>query len=103
MSFKMGQYGLACDNIVSATMVLASGEVVTVDDKHHPDLLWGIKGGSFIFIRSWQELTLNNANFAGGSNFGVIAELGMRLHEARPDVCLMRKAYLSPPPKARDS
>ncbi|KAG8883757.1 hypothetical protein FRB97_005931 [Tulasnella sp. 331] len=65
MGFKMGQHGLGCDNIVSATMVLANGQIVTVDDKNHPDLLWGIKGG--------------------GSNFGVIAELGMRLHETRAD------------------
>ncbi|KAG8889182.1 hypothetical protein FRB98_005524 [Tulasnella sp. 332] len=65
MGFKMGQHGLGCDNIVSATMVLANGQIVAVDDKNHPDLLWGIKGG--------------------GSNFGVIAELGMRLHETRAD------------------
>ncbi|KAG8860904.1 hypothetical protein FRB96_003639 [Tulasnella sp. 330] len=70
LGFKVGQHGLACDNIVSATMVLANGEVVFV----HPDLLWGIKGG--------------------GSNFGVIAELGMRLHVARPDVCMMQNLYL---------
>ncbi|KAG8875279.1 hypothetical protein FRB97_005256 [Tulasnella sp. 331] len=74
MGFKMGKYGLACDNIVSATMVLANGDVVFVDAEHHPDLLWGIKGG--------------------GSNFGVIAELGMRLHEARPDVYTMQNIYL---------
>ncbi|KAG8864113.1 hypothetical protein FRB96_006987 [Tulasnella sp. 330] len=74
LSFKVGEYGLACDNIVSATMVLANGEIVTVDDEHHPDLLWGIKGG--------------------GSNFGVVAELGMKLHEARPDVCIIQHSYL---------
>lgn len=45
----MGQYGLGCDNIVSATMVLGSGEVITVDDKQHSDLLWGIKGGASVF------------------------------------------------------
>ncbi|KAG8875273.1 hypothetical protein FRB97_005250 [Tulasnella sp. 331] len=74
LGFKMGQYGLACDNIVSATMVLANGEIVPVDDEHHPDLLWGIKGG--------------------GSNFGVIAELGMRIHETRSDVCTIQHIYL---------
>ncbi|KAG8848752.1 hypothetical protein FRB96_001031 [Tulasnella sp. 330] len=44
--FKIGQYGLACKNIVSATMVLANGVVVAMDDKHHPALLRGIKGGA---------------------------------------------------------
>lgn len=34
----------ACDNIVSATVVLANGKIVQASDKHNPDLLWGIKG-----------------------------------------------------------
>ncbi|KAG8878632.1 hypothetical protein FRB98_006037 [Tulasnella sp. 332] len=48
--FKIGQYGLACKNIVSATMVLANGVVVAMDDKHHPALLRGIKGGALVFL-----------------------------------------------------
>lgn len=36
---------MACDNIVSATMVLASGEIVKVSESENSDLLWGIKGG----------------------------------------------------------
>lgn len=47
----MGEYGLACANIVSATMVLASGEIVYVDEEENADLLWGIKGGERI-VRS---------------------------------------------------
>ncbi|KAG8992608.1 hypothetical protein FRB93_002340 [Tulasnella sp. JGI-2019a] len=66
IGFKMGEYGLACDNIVSAKVVLANGIIVNANEQENSDLLWGIKGG--------------------GSNFGVIAELGMRLHEARPDL-----------------
>ncbi|KAG8992607.1 hypothetical protein FRB94_008346 [Tulasnella sp. JGI-2019a] len=74
LGFKMGQYGLACDNIASATVVLASGEIVIANEQENSDLLWGIKGG--------------------GSNFGVIAELGMKLHEARPDVHTNTYVYL---------
>ncbi|KAG8992610.1 hypothetical protein FRB94_008343 [Tulasnella sp. JGI-2019a] len=66
IGFKMGEHGLACDNIVSAKVVLASGIIVIANDQENADLLWGIKGG--------------------GSNFGVVAELGMRLHEARPNL-----------------
>ncbi|KAG8851798.1 hypothetical protein FRB96_009073 [Tulasnella sp. 330] len=45
LGLKMGQHGLACDNVVSATMVLANGEIVFVDETENPELLWGIKGG----------------------------------------------------------
>ncbi|KAG8989375.1 hypothetical protein FRB93_003674 [Tulasnella sp. JGI-2019a] len=66
LSFTLGQHGLGVDNIVSATVVLASGEIVIANDEVNPDLFWGIRGG--------------------GVNFGVIAELGMRLHIQRPDI-----------------
>ncbi|KAG8898866.1 hypothetical protein FRB99_007089, partial [Tulasnella sp. 403] len=61
-----GEYGVAADQIVSATVVLANGEIVKADEDQNSDLLWGLKGG--------------------GPNFGVVAELGMRLHPQRPDV-----------------
>ncbi|KAG8860903.1 hypothetical protein FRB96_003638 [Tulasnella sp. 330] len=74
IGYSTGQYGLACDNVVSATMVLANGDIVHVDEQENEDLLWGIKGG--------------------GSNFGVIAELGMRLHEPRSDVYHIEHLYV---------
>ncbi|KAG8860926.1 hypothetical protein FRB96_003661 [Tulasnella sp. 330] len=74
VGFSTGLHGLACDNIVSATMVLANGDIVHVNESEKEDLLWGIKGG--------------------GSNFGVIAELGMRLHEPRADVYHLMHIYL---------
>ncbi|KAG8984664.1 hypothetical protein FRB93_006394 [Tulasnella sp. JGI-2019a] len=73
LGFRIGEYGLGCDNVVSATMVLANGDIVNVDEKENSDLLWGIKGG--------------------GSNFGVIAELGMKLHEPWPEVCTIEYIY----------
>lgn len=45
VGYSTGQYGLACDSIVSATMVLANGDIVHVDNNERDDLLWGIKGG----------------------------------------------------------
>jgi len=54
-------HGMAVDNFVAATIVLASGEAVTATKENaHADLLWGIGGA--------------------GSNFGVITELTMRAY-----------------------
>lgn len=42
-----GLMGFACDNVLSAKVVLADGRLVVADDAHHPDLFWAIKGAGF--------------------------------------------------------
>jgi FAD/FMN-containing dehydrogenase len=59
--------GLACDNILEATMVTAHGLVVTANEHVNPDLYWALRG-------------------AGGGNFGVVTSLTMRLHQIPPAV-----------------
>jgi len=54
-------HGMAVDNFVSATVVLANGEAITASKDEHADLLWGLAGA--------------------GSNFGVVTSLTMRAHE----------------------
>ena len=58
------RHALACDNLVSAEVVTASGEVVTTSDRENADLFWGIRGG--------------------GGNFGIVTEFVFRLHAIGP-------------------
>jgi FAD/FMN-containing dehydrogenase len=58
--------GLSIDNLVSAQVVTAEGEIRRVNDTEHADLYWAIRGG--------------------GGNFGVVTEFEFRLHEVDPMV-----------------
>lgn len=40
----MGTTSLVVDNILAATVVLASGEIVRADAESNPDLYWAIRG-----------------------------------------------------------
>jgi FAD/FMN-containing dehydrogenase len=55
------RYGLSCDMLTSATVVLPKGEVVTAAPGDHDDLYWALRGG-------------------GGGNFGVTTSMTFRTH-----------------------
>ena len=57
------KFGLACDNLVSAEVVTASGEIVTASGTEHPDLFWALHGG--------------------GGNFGVVTSMRLKLYPLR--------------------
>jgi FAD/FMN-containing dehydrogenase len=44
-----GQYGLAVDNLVEATVIAADGRIVKASANENPDLFWAIKGRVHLF------------------------------------------------------
>ena len=73
LGYLMRRDGLACDNLVSADLVDASGRRVTATDDSTPELIWGLRGG--------------------GGNFGVVTTFEYRLHEVGPQVYAGALAY----------
>jgi FAD/FMN-containing dehydrogenase len=59
IGFMVRRYGLAIDNLLSAQVVTAAGDIVTVSEDEHPDLFWAIRGG--------------------GGNVGIVTEFVYRL------------------------
>jgi FAD/FMN-containing dehydrogenase len=55
------KFGLTCDNLLSAQVVLANGNVLTCDASHNADLFWALRGG-------------------GGGNFGVVTSFTFQTH-----------------------
>jgi FAD/FMN-containing dehydrogenase len=54
--------GLTVDSVEGVELVTADGQDLQVDDEHHPDLFWAIRGG--------------------GGNFGVVTSLTLKTHRA---------------------
>ena len=60
LGWLMAKHGLAMDNLVSAEVVTASGDIVRASKEENADLFWGLQGG--------------------GGNFGAVSWLEYRLH-----------------------
>jgi FAD/FMN-containing dehydrogenase len=60
------KHGLTVDNLLSADVVTARGELLHASEKENADLFWAIRGG--------------------GGNFGVVTSFEFRLHPVGPEV-----------------
>ena len=66
MGWLTREFGLSIDNLASAEVVTAAGQVLRAAEDENPGLFWAIRGG--------------------GGNFGVVSSFEFRLHEVDPTV-----------------
>jgi FAD/FMN-containing dehydrogenase len=67
------RFGLSLDNLLSADVVTAAGDLLRASESENADLFWALRGG--------------------GGNFGIVTGLEFRLHEVGPEVLAGQVVY----------
>ncbi|MEJ8566429.1 FAD-binding oxidoreductase [Wenzhouxiangellaceae bacterium CH-27] len=67
IGWNMPEYGIACRSVLGAEVILADGNLTTVSEQNHPELLWAIRG-------------------AGPGFFGAVVRYKIQLQEAHTAV-----------------
>lgn len=81
VSFVSRSYGLASDNVIAFTIVLANGDIRYLHrdekmSKEDKELFWALQGG-------------------GGGNFGVVVDIEVELHRTNTPIILGAELYYS--------
>ncbi|MEJ7685374.1 MAG: FAD-binding oxidoreductase [Segetibacter sp.] len=66
IGWLMGKHGTACDNLLSAEIITADGQLLKIDKDNYADLFWAIRGG--------------------GGNFGIVTKFEYQLHPVGPNI-----------------
>lgn len=72
-SWQRRKHGMSIDNLLSADVVTADGELLHASEDENQDLFWAIRGG--------------------GGSFGVVTSFEYRLHELGPEVMFLACMY----------